>query len=134
MTAQIIHSKTDANVLLVPMMVMAAGHLGGNLAWLSISGEDAPDLVASAPVSAQRITWAKIEAVMGTVAFIFAPLVAALAFLSVRPALVAGVGILVTTASADRPGQVIGVNTDDSGPTSPTAEPSHQSQMSGDHG
>jgi ABC-2 type transport system permease protein len=94
------HSKTDANVLLVPMMVMAAGHLGGNLAWLSISGEDAPDLVATAPVSAQRIICAKIEAVMGTVAFIFAPLVAALAFLSVRPALVAGVGVLVTTASA----------------------------------
>ena len=43
----------DAYVLLVPMMVMAAGHLGGNLAWLSISGEDAPDLVATAPISAR---------------------------------------------------------------------------------
>jgi ABC-2 type transport system permease protein len=94
------HSGTDAYVLLVPMMVMAAGHLGGNLAWLSISGEDAPDLVVTAPISAQRIIWAKIEAVMGAIAFIFAPLVAALAFASVRPALAAGVGILVTTASA----------------------------------
>jgi ABC-2 type transport system permease protein len=94
------HSGTDAYVLLVPMMVMAAGHLGGNLAWLSISGEDAPDFIATAPISAQRIIWAKIEAVMGAIAFIFAPLVAALAFASVRPALVAGVGILVTAASA----------------------------------
>ena len=94
------HSRTDAYVLLVPMMVMAAGHLGGNLAWLSISGEDAPDLVATAPISAQRIIWAKIEAVMGAIAFIFAPLVAALAFASVRPALVAGVGVLVAVASA----------------------------------
>jgi ABC-2 type transport system permease protein len=93
-------SGTDAYVLLVPMMVMAAGHLAGNLAWLSISGEDAPDLVATVPISAQRIIWAKIEAVMGATAFIFAPLVAALAFASVRPALVAGVGILVTAASA----------------------------------
>jgi ABC-2 type transport system permease protein len=95
------HTRTtDAYVLLVPMMVMAAGHLGGNLAWLSISGEDAPDLIATAPVSARRITWAKIEAVMGAVGFIFAPLVAALAFASVRPALVTSVGVFVAVASA----------------------------------
>jgi ABC-2 type transport system permease protein len=94
------HSGTDAYVLLVPMMVMAAGHLGGNLAWLSISGEDAPDLVATAPISAQRIIRAKIEGVMGAIALIFAPLVAALAFASVRVALVAGVGMSVTVASA----------------------------------
>jgi ABC-2 type transport system permease protein len=95
-----LHSRTDAYVLLVPMMVMAAGHLAGNLAWLSISGEDAPDLVASAPISAQRIISAKIEAVMSAIAFIFAPLVAALALASIRAALVAGVGIAVTAASA----------------------------------
>jgi ABC-2 type transport system permease protein len=95
------HNRTnDAYILLVPMMVMAAGHLGGNLAWLSISGEDAPELIATAPVSAQRIIWAKIEAVMGAVAFIFAPLVVALAFASVRPALVAGAGVLIAAASA----------------------------------
>ena len=95
-----LHSRTDAYVLLVPMMVMAAGHLGSNLAWLSISGEDAPDLVATAPISAQRIIWAKIEAVMSAIAVIFAPLVTALALASIRPALVAGVGIVVTAASA----------------------------------
>jgi ABC-2 type transport system permease protein len=94
------HSGTNAYVLLVPMMVMAAGHLGGGLAWLSISGEDAADLIATAPILAQRIIWAKIEAVIGAVALIFAPLVAALAFASVRPALVAGAGVLVATASA----------------------------------
>jgi ABC-2 type transport system permease protein len=93
-------SGTDAYVLLVPVMVMAAGHLGGNLAWLSISGEDAPDLIATAPISTQRILWAKIEAVMGAIALIFAPLVVALAFASAMPAAVAGVGIAVTAASA----------------------------------
>jgi ABC-2 type transport system permease protein len=91
---------TDAYVLLVPMMVMAAGHLGGNLAWLSISGEDAPDLISTAPISARRITWAKIEAVMGAIGFIFAPLVIALAFASVRPALVTSAGVFVAVASA----------------------------------
>ena len=95
------HNRTDdAYVLLVPMMVMGAGHLGGNLAWLSISGEDAPELIATAPISAQRVLRAKIEAVMGAIAFIFAPLVVALAFVSVKPALVAGVGVFVGAASA----------------------------------
>ena len=32
-------------VVLVPVLVMAAGQLAGGLAWLAISGEDAPDLV-----------------------------------------------------------------------------------------
>jgi ABC-2 type transport system permease protein len=81
-------------------MVMAAGQLGGGLAWLSISGEDAPDLVASAPITPRRILWAKIEAVMGAIALIFAPLVAALAFASLRAALVAGVGVLIAAAAA----------------------------------
>ena len=47
---------------------MAAGQLAGGLAWLSISGEDAPDLVATAPIAARRMLWAKIEAVIGVIA------------------------------------------------------------------
>jgi ABC-2 type transport system permease protein len=93
-------SGTDAYILLVPMMVMAAGHLGGGLAWLSISGEDAPELVTTAPIPPERIVWAKIEAVMGAIAFIFVPLLALMAFASIRPALVAGVSVLVAAASA----------------------------------
>ena len=34
-----------ALVVLVPVIVMAAGQLAGGLAWLAVSGEDAPDLV-----------------------------------------------------------------------------------------
>ena len=37
--------------VLVPILIVAAGQLGGGLAWLAVSGEDAPDLIASAPVS-----------------------------------------------------------------------------------
>ena len=44
---------TGALLLLVPVLVMAAGQLAGGLAWLAISGEDAPDLVATAPVPAR---------------------------------------------------------------------------------
>src|SRR5262249_3782051 len=60
-------SGADALVLLVPVLVMGAGQLAGGLAWLAISGEDAPDLVATAPVAPRDIIRAKIEAVLGAI-------------------------------------------------------------------
>ena len=89
-----------ALIVLAPVVVMAAGQLAGGLAWLSISGEDAPDLVATAPVMARSIIVAKVEAVLGSIAFVFAPLVAALAFASPFAALVSGIGILIAAATA----------------------------------
>jgi ABC-2 type transport system permease protein len=85
---------------LVPVLVMAAGQLAGGLSWLAISGEDAPDLVATAPVPAGQIVRAKIEAVMGGIAIVFLPFIAALAWLSPFHAVVAGIGIIVAAASA----------------------------------
>ncbi|MEI8150387.1 MAG: permease [Hyphomicrobiales bacterium] len=87
-------------VLLVPVLVMAAGQLAGGLAWLAISGEDAPDLVATAPVPAQWIVRAKMEAVTGSVAVVFAPFVIAMAIASPGDALVAAAGIAISAASA----------------------------------
>jgi ABC-2 type transport system permease protein len=89
-----------ALIVLVPVVVMAAGQLSGGLAWLSISGEDAPDLVATAPVMARRITIAKVEAVLGAVAFIFAPLVIALGFASLLAAVICALGVLIAAAAA----------------------------------
>jgi len=89
-----------ALVLLSPVLIMAAGQLAGGLAWLAISGEDAPDLIASAPVSARQILRAKIEAVLGGIALVFAPFVLALAVAAPSGALVTAIGILVATASA----------------------------------
>ncbi len=89
-----------ASVVLAPVLVMAAGQLAGGLAWLSISGEDAPDLVSTAPVTGRRIIWAKIEAVAGAIALVFAPLIAALAFAAPVAAVVSGFGVLLATASA----------------------------------
>ena len=94
------HEGASAFILLVPVLVMAAGQLGGGLAWLSISGEDASDLVATAPITPRRILRAKIEAVMQTIALVFSPLVAALAFASPGSALVAGLGVTVAAASS----------------------------------
>jgi ABC-2 type transport system permease protein len=87
-------------VLLVPVLVMAAGQLAGGLAWLAISGEDAPDLVATAPIPAGFIVRAKTEAVIGSVALVFAPFVAAMALVSPRDAAMAAVGIVVSAVSA----------------------------------
>jgi ABC-2 type transport system permease protein len=87
-------------VLLVPVLVMAAGQLGGGLAWLAISGEDAPDLVASAPVRPREVLRAKIEAVLGAMAMVFAPFLAVLIFVSPFHAAVAALGILLAAACA----------------------------------
>jgi ABC-2 type transport system permease protein len=93
-------SGAGSYVVLIPVVVMAAGQLAGGLAWLSISGEDAPDMVASAPITAGRILRAKIEAVMGMIALVFAPIVAVLAFDSLFAAAVAALGILTAAAAA----------------------------------
>jgi ABC-2 type transport system permease protein len=90
----------DAFVVLIPVVVMAAGQLAGGLAWLSISGENAPDLVATAPIAARRVLWAKIEAVIGMIALIFAPLVGMMAFGEVYAAIVCGLGILSAAAAS----------------------------------
>ncbi len=74
--------SSTAIVLITPVVVMAAGQLSGGLAWLTISGEDAADLVATAPLSPSRVIRAKIEVVLITIGVLFAPLIAALAFAS----------------------------------------------------
>ena len=87
-------------VLLVPVLVMAAGQLAGGLAWLAISGEDAPDLIATAPLTARQVTRAKIEAVIGCIALVFAPFLLALALLDAYAAIVAALGIAAAAATA----------------------------------
>jgi ABC-2 type transport system permease protein len=91
-----------AAVLITPVVVMAAGQLAGGLAWLTISGEDAAELVATAPLSPARVMRAKIEVVLIAIAAIFAPLVLGLLFASPVQAAVTAVGVIVaaTTATA----------------------------------
>jgi len=86
--------------LLIPVFIMAAGQLAGGLAWLAISGEDAPDLIASAPVTAGRVWRAKAEAVAGGVAIVFGPMVAGLAMIDWRAGLIALCGIAIAGGAA----------------------------------
>jgi ABC-2 type transport system permease protein len=86
--------------LLVPVLVMAAGQLAGGLAWLTISGEDAPDLVATAPVPPRFVLRAKVEAVLAIIAVIFAPLVAVIAVASPWHAAITTGGVVIAAAAA----------------------------------
>jgi ABC-2 type transport system permease protein len=91
---------STAIVLITPVIVMAAGQLAGGLAWLTISGEDAADLVATAPLSPSSVIRAKIEVVLMSVGVMFAPLVAPLAFVEPLQAVVTTIGVAVAAASA----------------------------------
>src|SRR4029078_6824847 len=55
--------SSAAIALITPVIVMAAGQLAGGLAWLTISGEDAPDLVATAPLPTHPVARAQLAAV-----------------------------------------------------------------------
>ena len=86
--------------LLVPVLIMAAGQLGGGLAWLAVSGEDAPELIATAPVPAAQVLRAKTEAVLGGVAVIFGPLIVLLALVTPIGGLVALGGVAIAAGSS----------------------------------
>lgn len=88
------------SAILAPVVVMAIGQLAGGLAWLTISGEDAPDLVATAPVSPFALMSAKVQAVLVVVLAIVSPLVVGIAALSIWGAAVTFAGALVAALCA----------------------------------
>jgi len=88
-----------ALLVLVPVLVMAAGQLAAGFpGWPSRRGRSRSGGDRAGPAS--QIVRAKIEAVMGAIAIVFLPFIAALAWLSPFHAVVSGVGIIVAAASA----------------------------------
>jgi ABC-2 type transport system permease protein len=69
-------------IAFTPLIVVVGAQLGGSLAWLALSGEDAPDLLRAAPVLASRIERHKIQAVLTPIALVLAAPVAALAYVA----------------------------------------------------
>jgi ABC-2 type transport system permease protein len=64
-------------LLLTPLLVMISAQLAGALTWISISGEEAPELVGSAPIEPHKRTLAKIQVVsLIVVAILLGPLIA----------------------------------------------------------
>jgi ABC-2 type transport system permease protein len=93
-------AETQVHVILAPVLVMAFGQLAGGLAWLAISGEDAPDLIATAPLPRRALLRAKNEAVLMAVATFALPLLAGLAIVSAAGALATAAGIVAAAVSA----------------------------------
>ena len=89
-----------ALVVLAPVLTMAAGQLAGGLAWLAVSGEDAPDLIATSPISPLYNLSAKVEAVLIAVFAIFAPFLIGIVTHSWTAALVIAGAILLAAASS----------------------------------
>jgi ABC-2 type transport system permease protein len=89
-------------IVIIFAMVAVGGQLAGGLAWLAISGEDTPDLVASAPVLPGTILAAKIEAVMAAVAMIFAPFLLVLLLMAPGLAAVTAVGVAASALASIR--------------------------------
>jgi ABC-2 type transport system permease protein len=87
-------------VVVIPVLIMAAGQLSGGLSWLAISGEDAHDLVVTAPVSAGAVLQAKIEAVATVIAVVFAPIVVLMLFASYELAATTAVFAAISSGSA----------------------------------
>ena len=87
-------------VVVVSLLVMAAAQLAGGLTWLTVSGEEAPDVISTAPVTPSHILRAKVEAVFAVVGLVFAPFVAALLYVSPTDAFVSAAGICVAAGSA----------------------------------
>ncbi|MDP1729619.1 MAG: permease [Devosia sp.] len=87
-------------VVVVPVLVMASGQLAGGLAWLAISGEDAHDLVVTAPVTPPAVLTAKIEAVLSVLGIILLPILLLIASSSVEVALITAICIALSAGSA----------------------------------
>jgi ABC-2 type transport system permease protein len=87
------------------LVIILAGNLGGSFAWVTVSGEDAPDLLAAAPIRRFDVLRAKVEAALIAVALVVAAPLAAAALH--HPWL--GVTLLVCSAGSALSGALISV-------------------------
>jgi ABC-2 type transport system permease protein len=71
-----------------------AAQVAASLAWITVSGEDAPELIAAAPVSRAEVESAKIAAVGVPILVIVAPALLGLALVS------GSIALLVTLFAA----------------------------------
>jgi len=90
----------DVALLVAPAVVLLASSLSGNLAWIAASGEEAPDLIGSAPVSASRALRLRVMAALLPVAVIVAPFVAWYALGSIGVALTVAVFAAVASVAS----------------------------------
>ncbi|HLW91841.1 MAG TPA: hypothetical protein VKS78_11140, partial [Roseiarcus sp.] len=88
----------SVGVAFAPTIVVIAAQLAGSLAWIALSGEDAPEFLATAPVTRGEIERRKIESIAAPIMIFLATPLAGLALSSPAAALLtalfaAGAGI-----------------------------------------
>lgn len=90
----------EVETILVPLLVTAAGQFAGGVAWLAISGEDAPDLIRTAPVPRGWLLRGTFEAVTASTLIVFSPFLLVLGVLSPAGGLACLAGVMLAAASA----------------------------------
>jgi len=81
-------------------LAFMANQVAGSLAWITISAEDAPDVLASAPAAASTFRRAKVVAVALAVGGLLLPVLAPLVILAPRAGVAATLGCTAATLSA----------------------------------
>jgi ABC-2 type transport system permease protein len=79
----------SVEVAVAPSIVVIAAQLSGSLAWVTISGEDAPELLASAPVTRKAVDVQKLGAIALPIGLFLALPTLALVYFSPRGAIFA---------------------------------------------
>lgn len=64
----------SVSLALMPTIVVVAAHISASLSWLTISSEDAPDFLKTAPAPPAAVTRAKLQAIALPLVVIFAPI------------------------------------------------------------
>ncbi|MEO8751541.1 MAG: hypothetical protein ABI624_02560 [Casimicrobiaceae bacterium] len=75
--------RGDGAVFAAPVCILLAASLAGNLAWLTVAAEDAPELIGAAPVRLATLGWMKVLAAVAPVWVLVSPVMVYLA--AVRP-------------------------------------------------
>jgi len=83
---------------IAPAIVVIAAQIAASLAWVTVSGEDAPELIAAAPVLRAQVEFAKVTAIGMPLAVVLALPLTAVALLS--PLVALTVGVFAAAASA----------------------------------
>ena len=92
--------RTQPVGLVAAALVVLAAGLAGTLAWITVSGEEAPDLLAAAPVSLERVRWLKVATALVPVGVVVLPFLAWYAHVSVFAAAVAALFVAAALASS----------------------------------
>jgi len=90
----------DFGQVLIPGLVLGATSLASGLSWITVAAEDAPELVAAAPVDRGRVRRLKLLAALLPVWLLVSPLLVFLAATRPLASLVFGACVLGATVSA----------------------------------